>query len=168
MPWYVAWAPTHWNGQLGVFTAFPHNYSHWTEAAAFCRRAHRKSTVHCPVPCHVSRPLGSIAVNRWIRLLLRQSGAHWTVRCYSPMAPHCGPLYADYLVHTEHVNVHCPVHHQCTGWLPTSWISLLIPWASFVLESWTSMLFLCLLLRCCILSALLKFFSHPVNYKYNH
>jgi hypothetical protein len=29
----------------GVFIASPHNYSHWTEAAAFYRRAHR--TVRC-------------------------------------------------------------------------------------------------------------------------
>jgi hypothetical protein len=40
--------------------------------------------------------------------------------------------------------VHCPVRHQGAGWLPTSWISSLILWASFVLESWTSKLFLCL------------------------
>jgi hypothetical protein len=32
--------------------------------------AHWTSTVYCPVPYHVSRSLGSVAVDRWIRPLL--------------------------------------------------------------------------------------------------
>jgi hypothetical protein len=52
--------------------------------------AHRTSTVHCLVPCRVRRPLGSVAVDRWIRPLPRLSGAHRTVRCYSPRVPDVG------------------------------------------------------------------------------
>jgi hypothetical protein len=33
------------------------------------------------------------------------------------------------------------LYHQGVGWMPTSWISSLFPWASFILESWTSKLF---------------------------
>jgi hypothetical protein len=83
--------------------------------------AHRTIIVHCPVPCHVSRPLGSIAVDRWIRPLPRLSGAHWTVRCYNPRVPGVGlsaqtaRCQPDSPVHTGQVTVHCRVHHQCAG-----------------------------------------------------
>jgi hypothetical protein len=36
----------------GVFIVFPHNYSHWTEAAAFCRGTHQ--TVRCTPDMHCS------------------------------------------------------------------------------------------------------------------
>jgi hypothetical protein len=85
----------------GIFIA-PHNYSRWTEAAAFCRRAHRTRTVHCPVPYHVSRPLGSVAVDHWIRSL-------WaSLRRLLGVPP-------DSLVHTRQVTVHYLVHYQCVG-----------------------------------------------------
>jgi hypothetical protein len=126
-----------WGG--GIYS-LPHNYSRWTEAAAFYRRAHRTSTIHCPVPCHVCRPLGSVAVDRWIRPLSRLSGAHQTVWCYSPRAPIVGlrrlsgcPT-GQFGAHRTGT-VHCPVHHQCAGCLPSSSMSSLILWASFVLES---------------------------------
>jgi hypothetical protein len=101
MPWYVAWAPIHSNGRLGVFIAFPLNYSRWTKATAFCQQAHRTCNVHCLVPwprqstvgvC-ISRPLDPIVV--------RLSSAHRTVRCYSPRVPSCRSLCAD-----------CPVSHR--------------------------------------------------------
>jgi hypothetical protein len=63
-------------------------------------------TVWCP--SHVSRPLGSIAVDRWIRPLPRLSGAHRIVWCYSPRVPRCGPLCAD-----------CPMSHR-TGYCSLS------------------------------------------------
>jgi hypothetical protein len=113
MPWYVAWAPTPWNGRLGGIYSLPHNYSRWTKAVAFYRRVHRtvrrtpENTVHCPVPCHVSGPLGSVVVDRWIWPLPRLSSAHQTVWCYNLRAPGCGPLYADCLV--SHWSIHWTV-----------------------------------------------------------
>jgi hypothetical protein len=62
---------------VGGIYSLPLNYSHWTEGCCFCRRAHR--IVRCPG--HVSRPLGSVAVDRCIRPLpdnpvhIEQSGA---------------------------------------------------------------------------------------------
>jgi hypothetical protein len=128
----------------GVFIAFPLNYSCWTESCRFCRRAHR--TVRCTPDMHCSLS-GATSRGRLVagpsvqtaRCPTRQSGAH------------------------RIGSVHCPVCHQCTSWLPSSWISSLFLWASFVLESWTSTHLLCLLLRCCILSVLVQSFSHPMN-----
>jgi hypothetical protein len=71
----------------GVFKASPYNYSRWKEVAAFCRRAHRTCTVHCVVPCHVSRPLESVVDDYWIQPLPKLSSWHRTVRCYSPRVP---------------------------------------------------------------------------------
>jgi hypothetical protein len=85
-----------------VFIASPTLLAIGQKASAFCRRAHR--TVRCTpdslVPCHVSRPLGSVAVDRWIRPLPRQFGA--TAQADSPM-------------HTGQGTVHCPMHHQYAG-----------------------------------------------------
>jgi hypothetical protein len=133
MPWYVAWTPTPPNGWLGVFISFPHNYSHWIELAAFylwahwtstihypvpCHvsrplgsSAHRTSTIHYPVPCHISRPLGSVAADRWIRPLPRLSGAQRTVRCYSPRALGVGFSAQTARVSHRIGTVHYPVHH---------------------------------------------------------
>jgi hypothetical protein len=123
MPWYVSWAPTPWNGRLVVFLVSPHNYSRWTEATTFYRRAHtgqsgahRTCTVHCPVPCHISRPLVFVAVDRWVQPLPRLSGAiawersFWASLCRLHVVPPNSP------VHTGYVTVHCPVGHQCVGW----------------------------------------------------
>jgi hypothetical protein len=68
MPWYVAWPSTPPSGRLEIFIAFPLNYSCWIESYSFRRRAHRTCTVHCTVPWP-RRPLGSVAVYRWIRPL---------------------------------------------------------------------------------------------------
>jgi hypothetical protein len=68
--------------------------------------AHRTGQCSLSGVFHVSRPLGSVAVDRWIRQLPRQSGAHRTVWCYCPRAPVCGPLCADCSV----VPLDSPVH----------------------------------------------------------
>jgi hypothetical protein len=36
MPWYVAWAPTPWNGRLGGIYRPQHNSSSWRKVAALC------------------------------------------------------------------------------------------------------------------------------------
>jgi hypothetical protein len=181
MPWYVAWAPTHWNGRLGVFIASPtiiaigQKQQLSVDGRTRQYSAHRPSTIHCSVPCHINRPLGSVSVDRWIRLLFRQSGAHRTVRCYSPRAPVVGLSMQTVLV--SHRTVRCTPDKHCSlsgaplvCWLTTHLMDFLCCffWASFVLEPWTSKLFLCLLLRCSILSALIRSSSHPVNYKHKH
>jgi hypothetical protein len=130
--------------------------------------AHRIRTVHCPVPCHVSRSLRSVAIDHWIRPLSRLSDAHRTVWCYNLRAPvvvhstqtaWCTP---DMLLFTVWCATSalddCPLH----GFL-RNFLGLL-----FVLESWSSKLLLCLLLRCCIINALVQSSLHPVNYKYIH
>jgi hypothetical protein len=58
--------------------------------------AHRTSTVHCLVPCHVSRPLGSVAVDRWIRPF-PDSPVHTGQSGAIAQSTYCGPLYADCL-----------------------------------------------------------------------
>jgi hypothetical protein len=74
-----------------------------------------------------------------------------------------GPLCSDCLVLTGQSGVRRTVRctsdrycslsgrHQSVGWLLSSWISSLFSWASFGIESWTSMCLLGLLLRCCIM-----------------
>jgi hypothetical protein len=114
MPWYVAWAPTPWNGWLeGIYSLLLQLYSLDRSSNFFSMGApdsqvhteHALFTVWCP--SHISRPLRSAAVDRWIRPLPRLSGAPRTVRWCSLRAPVCGSLYTD-----------CPVSHQivrCTA-----------------------------------------------------
>ena len=121
---------------------------------------------------HVSRPLAPVAVDRWIRPLpsahwhTGQSGAHRTVRCYSQRAPVCGPLCRlsgaspDSPVHTGH---QCPVRHQALADSPYLGILRWFLRASLFLSIGLLCIFLCLLLRCCILIALVQFCLHPVN-----
>jgi hypothetical protein len=153
----------------GIYNV-PHNYSSWTEATTFFRRptghsgAHRTSTVHCSVPYHISRPLGSVAVDCWIRPLPRLSVVHQTVQCYSSRTLGMGLSAQTVRVShrivrcTTSALVDCPLH----GFLHCFF------WASFPLDSWTSTHLLCLLLRCCILRVLVQSSSHPMNYKYKH
>jgi hypothetical protein len=86
---YVAWAPTPSNGMLrGVFIAFPPQLLQLDKKLLFLSTGaldspvpteHALFTIRCPG--HVSRPLGSASVDRWIRPLpdypvhTRQSGA---------------------------------------------------------------------------------------------
>jgi hypothetical protein len=46
---------------VGGYYSLPHNYSHWTEAAAFYRRAHQ--TVRCTpdMQCSLSGALATLA-----------------------------------------------------------------------------------------------------------
>jgi hypothetical protein len=128
------------------------------------------------VRCLPRQPtVGVCSSHRWIRPLPRLSGAHQTVRCYNPRAPIVG-LSAQ-TVRVSHRTVRCTLDRvlftvRCTTCAladcPSSWISSLIFWASFVLESWTFKLFLCLHLRCCIISVLVQSSSHHVNYKHKH
>jgi hypothetical protein len=103
--------PTLPNGRLGVFIAFPHNYSHWTEAVAFCRRAHR--TVRCTLDMHCSlsgalprQPTIGVCSSRPLDLTVTR-----TVRCRSdspvlqPKSTRCGPLRTDCTV--SHWTVRC-------------------------------------------------------------
>jgi hypothetical protein len=97
--------------------------------------------------------------------------AHRTVRCYSQRAPVCG-LSADYPV--PHWTVRCTpdINVRCAT---RRWLTALILdfFADFFGLLWflsigLLCIFLCLLLRCCILIALVQFSSHPVNYNYKH
>jgi hypothetical protein len=130
--------------------------------------AHRTIIVHCPVPCHVSRPLGSIAVDRWIRPLPRLSGATtrecpvWASLRKLPGVNRTVRCTPDRLLFTVGCTTSaladCPLHSFLRCFF----------WASFPIESWTSTHLLCLLLMCCILSVLVQSFSHLVNYKHRH
>jgi hypothetical protein len=102
--------------------------------------------------------------------------AHRTVRCtpdrpvLQPESACLWPLCAD-----------CPVPHRTVRCTPDTdvrcatwrWLTALVLdffadffglLCSWVLDSYAS--FYCLLLRCCILIALVQFSSHPVNYKH--
>jgi hypothetical protein len=131
------------------------------KASTFCRRAHKtvrctQDTVRClprqsTVGVYSSRPLGFVAVDRWVRSLPRQSGAvatsadRWglrqstvgsnrcqTIRCHSPRASVVG-LFAQ-TIRLSHQTVRCAPDNYYSmsgappgaGWLPFSWISLLI------------------------------------------
>jgi hypothetical protein len=102
----------------GIYS-LPHNSSHWTKNDCFCRWAHR--TVRCP--SHASRPLRSVAGDRWVQPLPKQSGAHRTLWWYSPRVPGRGPLYADYPVH--HWTVWCTPDMYCSlsGAPPKRWLT---------------------------------------------
>jgi hypothetical protein len=163
----------------GIYS--PHTSSRWTESNNFLSMGtpdilvctgHTLFTVRC-LP---RQPIIGVCSSRPLDPTVAQ-----TVRCtpYSLVlqtkSARCGPLCADCPgvppdnpVHTEQGTLQCPVHHQGAACLPTPWISLLILLASFVLESWTSKLFLCLHLSCCILSALVQSSLHHVNYRHKH
>ena len=104
--------------------------------------------------------------------------AHRTVRCtpdspvLQPESAFLRPLCAD-----------CPVPHRtvrCTPdtnvrcatrrWLTARILDFFADFFGLLLFLSIGLLciFLCLLLRCCILIALVQFSSHPVNYKHKH
>jgi hypothetical protein len=149
--------------------------SRWTESSGFLSTGTPDRHSSLFDACHVSRPLWSVAVDCWIRPLPRLSSAHRTVRCYSPRVSVCGPLCADCQVvppdspvHTGHLlfTVRCATRRWLTALLLDFFAN------SFGLLLFLSLgllcFFLCLLLRCCILIALVQSSSHPVNYKYKH
>jgi hypothetical protein len=128
MPWYVAWAPTPSNGRLGVFIAFPTLLAVGQKSTSFYRQVHW--TVRCTMDTHCSlsgavplQPTVGVYSSRLLDpTIAKLSGAHQTVRCYSPSAPICRPFYADCpgvspdsSVHTGQGTVHCPVRHEGAG-----------------------------------------------------
>jgi hypothetical protein len=129
MHWYVAWAPTPPNGWLRVFIASPSLLAIEQKAATFCRRAHQTvqcaPDIHCSLSgaCHVSRLLGSVAVDRWIRPLPRLSGAHRRVQCYSPRAPVV--VLSVQTVRVSHQTVWCTPDKYCllSGAPPGCWLA---------------------------------------------
>jgi hypothetical protein len=67
---------------VGVFIGPIPIFSRWKESSNFLSTSApdspvhtRQGIVHCPVPATSSDHLGSVAVDRWIRLLPRVSGA---------------------------------------------------------------------------------------------
>jgi hypothetical protein len=111
----------------GVFIASPKLLAVGQKTTTFCRRAHWTvrcaPDIHCSLSgaCHVSRPLGSVAVDRWIQPLpdcpvhTGQSGAIarerllWASLCRLFGCPtgHSGAHQTG--------TVHCPVCHQGAG-----------------------------------------------------
>jgi hypothetical protein len=102
----------------------PHNYSRWTESNNFLSTGAPDSPVHIGhalftvwCPGHVSRPLGSAAVDRWFRPL-PDCPVH---NGLSSATPRERPLWAslrrvpgvplDSPVHTGQSIIHCPVRH---------------------------------------------------------
>jgi hypothetical protein len=59
MPWYVAWAPTPWNGRLGCIYSPQLKASCWRKATALCGTPN-SPVVHLTVHCSLSG-----APSRW-------------------------------------------------------------------------------------------------------
>jgi hypothetical protein len=128
---------------------------------------------HCAVSgaCHVSRPLAPVAVDRWIRPLPSvrctpdSPVLHRTDRCYSQRAPVCG-LSTQTVRCTPDSAIRCATRR----WLTARSLGFFADFFGLLLFLSIGLLctFLCLLLRCCILIALVQFSSHPVNYNYKH
>jgi hypothetical protein len=113
---------------LRVFITSPHNYSHWTEAATFCRRAHR--IVRCTLDMHCSpssalprqptvgvcscRPLDPI-VTQTVWCTLDSPVLHPKERLLWASLRRLPDVPPDSLVHTGQVTVHGPVPHHCAG-----------------------------------------------------
>jgi hypothetical protein len=131
-------------------------------------------TRHVRCPSHVSWSLRSVAVDHWIQLLPRLSGAHRTDRCYSPESTWLRALCADCPI--THWTVRCTPDMYCSlsgvpqeCWLTVHFLDFFVVSLGFFnLESWTSMELLGLLLRCCILRVSVQSSSHPMNYKYKN
>jgi hypothetical protein len=96
---------------MGEFIASPTLLAIGQKATTFCRWAHRTvwcaPDIHCSLSdaCHVSRSLGSVAVDRWIQPLPRLSDAHRTVWCYRLRVPIVG-LSAQ-TVRVSHRTIRC-------------------------------------------------------------
>jgi hypothetical protein len=118
-------------GWWGIYS-LPHNSSCWTEKLLLLSSGAPNSPVHIghPLfivrcPSHVSRPLGSIAVDRWIWLLPRLSGAIARECLVAGLSAQIA-WYPTGQSGAHRIGiVHCPVRHRSAGWLPTSWISSL-------------------------------------------
>jgi hypothetical protein len=134
----------------GVFVASPHNCSHWTQAAAFCRRAHR--TVRCTLDKHCSlsgvlprQPTVVVYSSRPLDpTVTGQSGAHWTG------------------------------YYSVSGAPPVRWLTahfmdfFTVSFGLLFLLSLGLLRIFYVFLRCCILRVFVQSSSHLVNYKYKH
>jgi hypothetical protein len=155
--------------------------SRWTESSSFLSTGAPDSPVHIrqalfTVWCMPRQPTVVVCSSRPLDPTVTQS-----VRC-TPGSPVLQPEGACLLAPLRELSgcpigqsgahqtfiVHCPVRHQALADCPFLGFLCWFFRASFFLESWTSMLILCLLLRCCILMTLVQSPSHPVNYKYKH
>jgi hypothetical protein len=129
MPWYVAWAPTPWNGRLGGIYSLPHDYSRWTEVVAFCRRTHR--IVRCPPDMHCSlsaalprQPTVGVCSSRPLDPTVTQTvSAHRTVRCYSPRAPVVGLSAQTARCPTGQSGAHWTCYYSLSGVPPVRWLT---------------------------------------------
>jgi hypothetical protein len=114
----LLWLPHLQMAGWGLFIASTTLLAIGQKATAFYRWAHQTvrcaPDIHCSLSgaCHVSRPLESVAVDRWIQPLPRLSGAHRIVRCYSPRAPVVG-LSAQ-IVRMSHQTVQCTPDSYCS------------------------------------------------------
>jgi hypothetical protein len=57
MPWYVAWAPTPWNGRLGCIYSPQHKTSRWRKVVALCGTPDSpmvRRTVRCLCPVRLA------------------------------------------------------------------------------------------------------------------
>jgi hypothetical protein len=172
-----------------VFIASNPQTSRWTESSSFLSSI-RCTTGQplCSVRCTPRQPTVGACSSRMLDPTVAvclvhtgQSGAdcpvpHRTDRCYSQRAPVCG-LSAQ--------TVRCPTGQsgrivRCTPdsavrcatkrWLTARLLDFFADFFGLLLFLSIGLLciFLCLLLRCCILIALVQFSSHPVNYNYKH
>ena len=91
-----------------------------------------------------------------------QSGATARERLSAASLRRLSGASPDSPVHTGH---RCPVRHLALADIPRLGFLRWFFRASLFLSIGLLCIFLCLLLRCCILIALVQFSSHPVNYK---
>jgi hypothetical protein len=159
----------------GVFIASPTLLAVGQKAAAFCWRAHR--TVRCAsdralftVQCLPRQLTVGVCTGRSLYSTVTQ-----TVRCTSD-SPVLQPEGACPRAPLRRLSS-CPTGQLlyivlCANrrWLTVLFLDFII--VSFGLLLFLSLglicFFLCLLLRCCILIALVQSCSHPVNYKHKH
>jgi hypothetical protein len=144
-------------------------------------RTVRCTTGHllCSVRCTPRQPTVGACSNRPLDpTVVVCPLAHRTVRCtpdspmLQPESACLRPLCADCPVPhrtvrcTPDINVRCATRR----WLTARFLDSFADFFGLLLFLSIGLLciFLCLLLRCCILIALVQFSSHPVNYNYKH
>jgi hypothetical protein len=103
-------------------------------------------------------------------IVARQSGVHRTVRCHGPRSPVVGLSAQTARCPTGQFGAHQTCDCSLSGAPPVRWLTTLF--LDFFADSFGLLLFLslgllcfflCLLLRCCILIALVQSSSHHVN-----
>jgi hypothetical protein len=158
-----------------VFIASNPQTSRWTESSSFLSSTVRCTTGQplCSVRCTPRQPTVGACSSRPLDPTVAVCPVlHRTDRCYSQRAPVCG-LSAQ-TVRLSHRTVRCApdstVRCATRRWLTTRFLGCFADFFGLLLFLSIGLLciFLCLLLRCCILNALVQFSSHPVNYNYKH